>query len=446
MKLSESEKLELKKSTSELKEGIISIASILNKHGSGELYFGINDKGVVFGQPAGSKTLREVSHIISENIEPKIYPKVEERKIEGKTCIYASFSGESAPYFAYGRAYMRVGDEDRQISARELEALFIKKNKEALRWDNKICKNASYADISSSKLRVFLKKANLAFDSPENSLKKLNLTQDGKLLNSAILFFGKRPQKFLANARLRCAVFAGSGTAEIIDRQEYEGEVFYLIESAQKYILKNIHMGMRVEGLERIDVPEIDMEAVREAVINAFCHRDYNLYDSVNIAIFADRVEIRSPGLLYGGLTIERILKERVSERRNELIAELLHRVHFIERWGRGVELILSKEPSASFKEVGRQFISVFPRTPKAAPQKRVTEKVTVKVPEKVTVNQSAILKAIATDSAITSKRLAGLVGISERKIKENIRKLKEKGLLKRVGADKGGYWEAKER
>ena len=74
---------------------------------------------------------------------------------------------------------------------------------------------------------------------------------------------------------------------------------------------------------------------------------------SVNIAVFKDRVEIRSPGLLYGGLTIETIRTKMVSERRNELIAEMLHRVHFIEKWGRGIKLILFKEPDTEFSEVG---------------------------------------------------------------------------------------------
>jgi predicted HTH transcriptional regulator len=75
----------------------------------------------------------------------------------------------------------------------------------------------------------------------------------------------------------------------------------------------------------------------REAVINAFCHRDYYEYDSVNIAIFKDRLEIRNPGGLFGGLTIEQIKSEMVSRRRNEIIAELFHRIHFVEKWGRGI-------------------------------------------------------------------------------------------------------------
>ena len=197
---------------------------------------------------------------------------------------------------------------------------------------------------------------------------------------------------------------------------------------------------MRIEGLRRIDVPEISQEAFREAIINAFCHRDYRERDSVDVAIFKDRVEIRNPGLLYGGLTIEKIRTEMVSERRNELLAELLYRIHFIEKWGRGISLILSKEPQTEFKEVGNHFIVVFKR--KMSEGKTATERVTEKVTDRVTENQRKILEGMSRNQYITAPELAKSVGISERKIKENIRKLKERGIVRRIGPAKGGYWE----
>ena len=104
----ESEVMEFKKTTSELKEAIVSIVSILNKHQSGKLYFGIKDNGEIVGQDVSSKTLREVSKTISENIEPKIYPTVNKIKLDDKECILVEFEGDDIPYLAFGRAYMRV--------------------------------------------------------------------------------------------------------------------------------------------------------------------------------------------------------------------------------------------------------------------------------------------------------------------------------------------------
>src|ERR1051326_5374800 len=109
----ESEILELKKSTGELKEAVISISAILNKHGKGRLYFGIKNDGTLVGQHVGDSTLRDISRSISEHIDPKIYPKINLKPLKGKTCILVEFEGNDRPYFAYGRVYMRVADEDR---------------------------------------------------------------------------------------------------------------------------------------------------------------------------------------------------------------------------------------------------------------------------------------------------------------------------------------------
>jgi len=331
--MKESETLELKKSTSELKEAIISIVAILNKHQKGEVYFGVGPDGRVIGQTVTENTIREVSQTIAQNIEPKIFPMINEVTLEGKKCVHVEFSGDNIPYFAYGRAHIRVGDEDRKLSAEEIKKMILETNKHRIAWDKEFCKEAKISDISTQKLKWFLKKTGKRFDTVENSLKKLGLLSGERLLNTAVMLFGRNPEKFFPNAKLRCAVF-GETKAVTIDMQEYVGDLFTLIEKAEKYILENIHVGMRLEGMYRVDVPEIDKEAFREAIINAFCHRDYYLYDSVNIAIFKNKLEIRSPGLLYGGLTVEKIKTKEVSERRNELLAEMFHQFTLLRNGG----------------------------------------------------------------------------------------------------------------
>jgi ATP-dependent DNA helicase RecG len=291
----ESETLELKKSTGELKAGIVSLVAMLNKHHRGELWFGIKTEGTVVGQSISDASLREVSKSIGDHIEPKVYPSVEKVMLDGKPCIRVQVEGKEAPYYAYGRAYIRVGDEDRQVSAREPENFILEKNRDRLRWDMDICPQATQDDISSTKLKRFLTSCGLKYDTAQNALDKLNLLKKHKILNAAVLCFGKKPEKFFANAKLRCATFGTTDTTVTLDMKDIVGDVFTLIEKAEKYILEHINIGMRVEGLLRVDVPEIDREAFREAIINAFCHRDYREYDSVNIAVFKDRIEIRNP-------------------------------------------------------------------------------------------------------------------------------------------------------
>ncbi|MCK4649720.1 putative DNA binding domain-containing protein [Candidatus Pacearchaeota archaeon] len=436
-KIKESERLELKKSTSELKEAIVSMVAILNKNQKGEIYFGVKNNGEVAGQTIGERTIRDISKSISDYIEPKVFPKIKEVVLENKKCVCVEFSGNEQPYYAYGRAYIRVGDEDKKLSAKELENLILKKNKDKLRWDGEVCEEASFRDIDIKRLKWFLKESDKEHGSIGNSLEKLGLVKDGKLINAAVMLFGKKPQQFFPNAKLRCAVFATAETSLIVDRQEFEGNLFDLIKKAEEYVLKNIHIGMRLEGMRRVDVPEIDKDAFREAIINAFCHRNYYEYDSVNIAIFKDRLEIRSPGALYGGLTIRQIKKEKISKRRNEIIANMFHEVHFVEKWGRGISLILSKEPNANFKEVADIFITMFKRPSYV---KEVTPQVTPQV--ELTLLENKIFGVIKSNSKISRSELSKKFGMSKDTVKEYLKRLREKGILRRVGKTSAGYWE----
>jgi ATP-dependent DNA helicase RecG len=441
MKFVESETLELKKSTSEINEAIVAIVAILNKHKKGLVYFGVSNSGLVVGQNISEKTLRDVSRAISEGIEPKIYPFVKEEKFCEKKYIAVEFFGTEGPYLAFGRPYIRVGNENKQLSAKEYEKIIIKKNEGQNPWDKQFCDEAKLLDLSSVKVKNYLKKYNLPYLTTQNSLKKLGLIKNNKLINSAILFFGKKPERFFSNAKLRCAVFATNDTLVSVDMQEFEGDIFFLIKKAQEYFIKNINVGMKLDGLERIDVPEIDKSAFREAVINAFCHRDYINSDSVHLAIFKDRVEIRSPGLLYGDLTINEIKKGNISERRNELVADLLHKIHLIEKWGKGIKLILSKEPKTEFFEIGNKFYTVFKRknlqlTPLVTPL--------VTPPAGLTELEAKIFQELVNNPKISRNDLSKKLNVKLDTVKEYINKLKAKGILARKGTTNKGYWEVK--
>ena len=343
---------------------------------------------------------------------------------------------------------MRVGDEDRQLSAGELKKLILKENQESLRWDNKPC-DASLEDLDESKVKAFLERARLPWDTLPNALQKLDLLQDGKLYNAALLFFGKQPI-----GKLRCALFGGTTASFIIDRQDYAGDILELIEKAQKYILNNTHLGMRLEGLYRVDVPEVAVTAAREALINAFCHRDYHDPDEVRVAIFKDRVEIRNPGKLFGGLTIGKLRKGNVSRRHNPLIADLLRRIQMIEGWGRGIPLILDNEPRTRFREVASLFITDFPR-PSFEPDYAAKSAAAngEKTPEKIANDTSTttttqlsefedtILGLIRQDQTITLKLLADKLKLTKGGIRYHTDNLKNKGILRRKGTY-NGHWE----
>jgi ATP-dependent DNA helicase RecG len=402
MHMMESKTIEFKKSLAELSDGLNSIAAILNKHGSGELWFGIRNDGRPAGMDVSETTLRKVSQAIAAHIEPKIYPEVSQVPLDGKSCIRVSFSGNEKPCYAHGRAYMRVADEDRQLTAKEIESIILRKNRSHRGWDSEPMQEGSFKP-DTAKIRAYVRKAGLPWTNTKDTLENLGLYVDGHYLNAARVFFSKS-----SPMTVRCAVFGTHTTATLIDQHDFSGDILTLIEEAEKYILKNIRIGMRLDGLVRVNVPEIDRDAFREAINNAFCHRDYRDPDEVRIAVFPDRVEVRNPGTLMEGVTLRSLRTAKVSRRRNPLIADLLRRIQYIEAWGRGIPLILEKAPNVRFSQVAGIFITEFPRL---VADGEVAEEVTAPVTPQVTAQVTAQVAAFCQDPR-SSKEIMELLGL----------------------------------
>ncbi|OQX21689.1 MAG: hypothetical protein BWK75_02600 [Candidatus Altiarchaeales archaeon A3] len=365
--LIESETLELKKSTSELKEGIISIVAILNKHQKGILIFGIKPNGIAIGQDIIEKTLRDVSQSLSDHIEPKIYPLIRKKEIQGKNCIEVEFHGQEIPYYAYGRAYMRVADEDKSMSAKELETMILKKNKSKLRWEDEIS-DITLKDINEEELRKYISKANEAkrinfkFVDTESTLKKLGLIKDGKLLNAAEVLFCDNNK-----LETQLAVFAGTDKTTFIDIKVINGTIFNLLKNSEIYLKEHIIWSVKFGKLEREEIPEIPLDAIREALVNSLCHRDYFAPESNKIAIFKDRVEIYNPGQFPEGYMPEYFIKhDEESILRNPLIAQVLYYGKDIEKWGSGLKRIYreceTNNVKVEFKQIKSGFKVVFYR------------------------------------------------------------------------------------
>ena len=174
----ESETIEFKTSTAELKEAVISIVAMLNKHGHGVVYFGIDKHDRVVGMTIGRNTIREVTQAVVDNTDPKVFPKVEHRKIDGKDCIVVEAHGINSPYFAYGRAYIRVGESDKALSVHEIETRILSRKK--LLWESEISER-QLKDVDVRTLKDYMKMAseegriNFKYSNVKTTLKKLHL-------------------------------------------------------------------------------------------------------------------------------------------------------------------------------------------------------------------------------------------------------------------------------
>ncbi len=323
-KIKESEEIELKKSTAQLKKGVISISSILNKHQKGELYFGIKDDGTIIGQDISAKTLRDISNEISNNIEPEIYPEINKEKLNGKNYIHLKFKGDKTLYYAYGKAYIRVADVDKPLHPKEIEDMIINKN--LMYWDNQLSER-NISDANTGLIRQYIKRANEAgrlsfkYENAKTTLNKLDLTKKNKILNAGqVLFCNKNPLE------LQLAIFAGVNKNKFLDIKLFKGNGFYLLEESELYIKQHMKWEVEIKSLRREEIPEIPLPAIREALVNSFCHRDYNRPEGNEIAIFENRIEIYNPGSFPDGHNPQDYFtgKER-SILRNPIIAQILY-------------------------------------------------------------------------------------------------------------------------
>ncbi len=435
--MKESETLELKKSTSELKEGIISISAILNKHQKGELYFGIDRDGMVIGQTVTENTIREISKTISDNLEPKLFPKINEVILEGKSSIHVEFSGEDVSYYAYGRAYVRVGDEDKKISPQELEKFILKKNK--ITWEEEISEK-TLKEVNEETLRDFVERANIAkridfkFTTVQSVMNKLGLLKEGNLLKAAeVLFCGNN------QIEIQAAVFAGTDKLTFLDIRQFKGNIFQLLQQSEAYIKEHINWRAEMKERTRKEIPEIPIRAITEALVNSLCHKDYTNRKGNEVAIFKDRVEIYNPGQFPEGYTPKDFLKgtER-SILRNPLIVHTLYLSKDIERWGSGLKRIndacTDDGVKVEFQELKSGFLVVFGRKFGGMGGERFGEG-SEKSSEKIMV-------LIRENKFISAREMAQIIGISQRAIEKQLALLKEKGSIKRIGGAKGGYWE----
>ena len=220
----------------------------------------------------------------------------------------------------------------------------------------------------------------------------------------------------------------------ISDDNKIKGIKIDNIQNAINYVKKHINTEFKIKKLQREEIQQYPEEAIREAIVNAVMHRDY-LDDSedILIEIFRNKIEISNPGGLVKGFNPDEFGKK--SRTRNPLIANLLLRADYVEKLGTGINRIKNsiKEaglPEPVFKYNSSFFVGLY-------------DKYYEKVGEKVGENENKILNLIKKNKHVTYIQISEMMGMSEKSVYLNVEKLKQKGLIKRIGPDKGGYWKA---
>ena len=286
---------------------------------------------------------------------------------------------------------------------------------------------------------------------PLEILRGLGLLVQGERLSraAAVLFCkDETPLPDFPQLQLKVARFKGATRDEFLDNRQFHGNAFALMRKAERFLLESLPVAGRIVPgqMAREDTPLLPVEALREALANAFVHRDYAIGGgSVSVALYDDRLEIISIGDLHFGLTPEALLREHESRPWNPMIAQTFYRRGIIETWGRGTLKIgrlmreAGLEPPSLAVRAGAVVVTF--DLPQEAPLKtpgktpgKTTGKTTGKTPD-------LILEQLRTSPTLTLPELALHLGKSESAVERAVRKLRESGRMERVGPDKGGHW-----
>ncbi len=276
-------------------------------------------------------------------------------------------------------------------------------------------------------------------------------------------------------ATIQCAVFKGKDRDVFIDRREYNGDIVTQLDAAYEYVLRNINMGSEINGLYRTDIYELPTECIREMICNAVVHRSYLHPSSIQVAVYDDRVEVTSPGMLFGSLRLKDI-REGISIPRNRALVYAFTYMNIMEHWGSGIPRIIRRcrelgleepelmEIAGSFRinlfrfsdktRIGKSTDKMQKSTDKA---KKSTDKVmkstdkTQKGMEKVRKstdksndNNKKIIQYIEERGRITNKEVQDLLNVKDSRALKILKELVEAGVLKKEGKLKGSYYKLK--
>ena len=447
----ESDKVEFKKSTGQRSDGAKTVCAMLNGEG-GFVVFGVTNSGEIRGQEVSARTIEDLVHEL-RRIDPQ--PLLSPERValgNGREVIIISVPGRSGgPYTYDGRPYVRQGPTTVGMPQEEYGRRLIEQAHPTHRWEIQPAYGIGIDDLDLDELKRTIDEAirRLRMEDPgtrdpEALLRGLRLMQNGQILNAAVALFA-RAERFFPNhpqCRLRLARFRGVDKTEFIDNRQETGNAFDLLIRAQRFLRDHLPVAGRIVPnlFERVDDPLYPPVALREALANALCHRDYRMPGgSVGVAIYDDRLEITSTGSLPFGLTPEDLIRPHTSQPWNPLMADVFFRRGIIEQWGRGTLKILELTEQAGlvspeFEQRGGEVVVRF------YPQGYVPPS---RVSRDLSPLQQEVLEILAADGPSMLHQIHGSLS-SETPIttlKDNLQILRQFGLVQLTGRGRGARW-----
>lgn len=458
----------------------------------GTLVFGIDDKShEVVGIPKENifREMDAITESISDSCEPAIIPDIYLQTIDDKSIIVVEVSaGRQRPYYLKSKGiadgvYIRVAGTTRHADRDMTTEMYYED--EGRSFDMAVRKDLTVSDEEIETLcrgmkEIAVKNAGTETakqsvrDVTKNQLLSWGLlaeTEDGAIhpTNGYIYLTGQDP----FYSMIQCGMFKGTSRAVFVDKREYTGPLWKQVEDAFQFVLRNIHLGSRLNGIYREDIYELPPDSIRELIVNAVMNCSFLSSSHIQVAIYDDRLEITSPGGLMPGVTIDR-MKEGFSKIRNKALAHAFLYMNMIEEWGSGIPKLIREiqeqelqapefidmesvfrvnlyraknadtetvEQRTETAETETETVDVNHETAETVNETEETDARAEKQPVSLSDAEKTALSVLAEHPDMTQKELAEVLGVSLSTVKRMLPTLQKKGALARTGGDRYGKW-----
>jgi len=422
----------------------------------GRVFIGVDDHGVVVGTDVSNAARSRIQDTINQ-IEPRLNVDIE---IMDNIIVVTVPEGIHKPYACARGFYLRSGPNSQKLERDSIIEFF--KSEGRVRYDEIVREDLPVAEhFNESAYKRYVKFAKISEVLDKGTiLKNLNCadTVGGKLYftNVGALFFRTNDEDVLfRHAGIVCALYKGADKAYILDAKELNGDIVSNIDDAMVFLKKHLRLSYKIEKLQRENILELPEDALREAIVNAVCHRDYFEKGArVMVEIYDGRVDIVSPGGVCKGITRENF--GTVSIARNSVLASMLYRIGYIEQMGTGIMRMknAAKEAKVSAPEfeLSGFFKVTFKRNiasisniaqlsatsdKQAIGNRLISDWQSIETSDR----KREILTYIEEQKRVTASEVSGLLGLSKARVRAILREMVSDGTIEKVGDNRYAYY-----
>ncbi|MCI8778823.1 MAG: AAA family ATPase [Bacilli bacterium] len=415
--------------TKEIKKEIVAFAN----SGGGKIYIGIDDNGNIIGLDNIKKDIESLSGMIQDGIKSNLtlYTNIKQEIInEKKIIILEILDAPNKPYYLSDKGlkptgvYLRSGNTSVPASEEIIKKLIIDSQ------------NLSFEELVSNNQNLHFEYIAKIFNDKnininDTVLKTLNIINlDNKYTNLGLLLSDECPFS------IKCAIFEGNNDINFKDRKEFTGSLLKQVNEVNDYLNIYNRIAGKIIGLERIDTRDYPEYALREAILNAVIHRDYNYSGSILISLYDNHFEITSLGGLVKGLKIDD-LYEGISQTRNKNLVNIFFRLNYVESFGTGIKRIVQSYETFDKKPIILSTENVFKVTLYNINYKEVTDK---KIPSMLS-QEERIIEYLKNNIKINRIIVEKLLEVSSTRAKTIIGNMIKNNIIEAVGSGKNIYY-----